>query len=104
MRRIGADFEWNTMYVFSPYTPQEEICKEVKLAEAQCSKAGIRDAKEGEFALVFLQDRTLVRIESFPRKLGNFDESERCAGRPITRDEARFGVTQRGDLPFLTCH
>jgi hypothetical protein len=104
MRRAATDFKWDTMYVFSPYTPHEEICKAVKLAEAPCSKAGVRDVEEGEFALVFLQDGTLVRMESFPRKLGNFDESERCAGRQIGRGDARFRITQREGLPFLTCH
>jgi hypothetical protein len=99
----ASDFEWETMYVFGPYSPQTYVCQLINVRQAQCAAAGVTDVDEGEFELVFLNKGSISRVEFFPRLIGNFEESERCQGKPILRGAARFVVTQKGGSPFLSC-
>ena len=95
-----GDFAWDDMFVFGPYYPKDGICKTLKLNDSQCSAAGIRDVDEGEFFLVFLQRGAVSKIESFPRTVGNFDES--CLAKDIARAAAVFTV-QRRPVAYLMC-
>jgi hypothetical protein len=70
--------------------PKDEICRTLKLAESQCSKAGIRDVDEYEYLMVFLHSSAVSRIESFPRKFGDFDDI--CLGKDITKAESVLAV------------
>jgi hypothetical protein len=98
----AADFAWDNLLVFGPYYPKNEICKTVKLPEADCSAAGIRDVDEGEFLMVFLNRSGVVsKTESFPRKIGNFDDS--CLTKPIPKNAAKFIVERRPAI-YLLCH
>jgi len=38
-----ANFAWEDVFVFGPYTPKDEECQTLKHFEAQCSCAGLRD-------------------------------------------------------------
>lgn len=87
------DFVWDDMFVFGPYYPKEAVCKTLRINGSQCSAAGIKDVDEGEFLLVFLHRNAISRIESFPRTVGNFDES--CLAKDITRGVAAFTVERR---------
>src|SRR5690348_8255731 len=53
--RIADGFQWDSLYVFSPYAPRDIICSTIRVPEPQCSTAGIRNVDEGEFALVFME-------------------------------------------------
>ena len=87
------------MFVFGPYQPKDWICKTLKVAEPQCSVAGIRDVDEGEFLLIFMQGSQVTNIEFFPRATADFDESEKCMGKAIPKSEALFRVERK----ILTC-
>jgi hypothetical protein len=95
-----GDFVWDDMFVFSPYYPKAGVCNTLRLNASQCSAAGIRDVDEGEFLLVFLQRTAISRIESFPRTVGNFDES--CLEKDIARSAAVFTVERR-PIVYLMC-
>src|SRR6266516_671305 len=93
------DFAWDKMFVFGPYQPRAWICQTLKVAEAQCARAGIRDVGEGEFLLIFMQGSQVTNIEFFPRTTADFDESEKCMGKAIAKSEALFRVERK----ILTC-
>jgi hypothetical protein len=78
--------------VFHPYYPPETIGEHLKVEQRSCFAAGIREIDEGEFLLVFLDKGAITRVESFPRSLGDFDESGRCSGQPIRKVLAQFTV------------
>ena len=88
--RSSAAFIWDDMFVFGPYTPKGEMCSTLKLSESQCSKAGISDVDEYEYLMVFLHSSAVSRIESFPRKFGDFDDI--CLGKDITKAESVLAV------------
>lgn len=95
-----GDFAWDRMFVFGPYYPKGAICRTLKLADSQCSAAGIRDVDENEFVLVFVERGAVSRIESFPRTVGNFDES--CLAKDIARGAATVTVELK-PLVNLAC-
>jgi hypothetical protein len=99
----SGDFAWDEMFVFGPYYPKDEICRTLKLSASQCSTTGIKDVDEGEFLLVFMQHDTVSETESFPRKIADFDESERCQAKRIRRDAAVFTVEHKTGGVYLVC-
>src|SRR4051812_1264957 len=78
-----ADFDWDHLFVFWPYSSPDVICKVLGFSSHECSAAAFKDVDEGEFLLVFLKDRTICYRENFSRLYGNFDKS--CLGRPIAK-------------------
>ena len=95
-----ADFAWDDVFIFSPYYPQKEICEQVRVTEGQCSAAEIKDVDESEFLLVFMRGGSLVKVENFSRKMGDFDRS--CIAKPIAREAALFSV-ERSPRINLVC-
>jgi hypothetical protein len=102
LRGIATAFAWDKMYVFAPYSPKDDICKKVGLPPHECSTANLRDVDEGEFVLVFTHSKVITHLESFSRRIGNFDESERCAAVPIGIDRALFKVERKNGF-LLSC-
>jgi hypothetical protein len=100
--RIADDFQWDSLFVFNPYAPRDHICSTIRVPEQQCSAVGIRDVDEGEFALVFMESGAVARVEYFPRRIGDFDESDRCLAKPIAKRAAKFAV-QRQERVRLVC-
>jgi hypothetical protein len=88
------------MFVFGPYYPKGAICRTLNLADLQCSAAGIKDVDENEFLLVFLERGEVSRIESYPRAVGNFDES--CLAKDIARSAATVTVERKPSV-YLVC-
>lgn len=99
--RSATDFIWDDMFVFGPYSPRDEMCSTLKLAEPQCSKGGIRDVDEYEFLMVFLHGAAVTRIESLPRMVGNFDDN--CLEKDLKRDGTVLAVDRRPQA-YLVCH
>jgi hypothetical protein len=98
----ATDFAWDEMSVFGPYYPKDNICRTLKLADQQCSAAGIADVDEREFLLVFTQHGAVSETVRFPRTIANFDESERCLAKTIGREAAVFTV-ERKPAVYLVC-
>ena len=101
-KSVATAFSWDEMFVFAPYTPKDEMCKKVGVTPTLCSKAKLRDVDEGEFLLVFMHGGAITHVEGFPRTIANFDESERCAAKPINRDRAIFKVERQSGF-LLVC-
>jgi hypothetical protein len=95
-----GDFAWDRMFVFGPYYPKDAICRTLKVADSQCSAADIRDVDENEFLMVFLERGAVSRIESFPRTVGDFNES--CLAKDIARGTATVTVARK-PLVKLVC-
>ena len=95
-----TNFAWEDVFVFGPYTPKKEECQTLKHSESQCSYEGLRDVDEGEFLMVFLHNASVIRIESLPRTVADFDD--RCLNRDFKRDAAVFFVEKRTTM-YLTC-
>jgi hypothetical protein len=97
-----ADFDWDTLFVFGPYTYPEGMCKDIGFSSRECSAASLKDVDEGDFLLVFLKDRTITDRETFSRVKGNFDHG--CLGKSIPRADARFTIDRReGGGVYLVC-
>ena len=97
-----ADFDWDRLLVFGPYSYPEGMCKDLGFSAPECSAAGLKDVEEGDFFLVFLKGRTITHREIFSRLKGNFDQS--CLAKAIPRVNARFAIDRReaGGV-YLTC-
>jgi hypothetical protein len=102
MKGVATAFSWESLYVFTPYTSKDCMCKTVGVSPQQCPKANLRDADEGEFFLVFIRAGEITHAESISRTIANFDESERCAAVPIAFDKALFKVERKSGF-FLVC-
>jgi hypothetical protein len=98
----AADFAWDEMFVFGPYYPKDAVCRALKLDASHCSAAGVSDVDEGEFLLVFMNGGAISETVSLPRTVANFDESDRCMARGISKDETIFAVTRKPEI-YLVC-
>jgi hypothetical protein len=96
-----ANFNWDHLFVFGPYSYPEGMCKSLGFSSNECSAAAFQDVDENDFLLVFLKDRTICYREKFSRSKGNFGES--CLGVPISRSEARFAIARRDGSVYLVC-
>jgi len=100
MRRV-ANFAWDDMFVFGPYTSKDQICRTLKHSGSQCSYEGIRDVNELESLMVFLHGASETRIESLSRSVADFDDS--CLKKNLKRDAAVLSVERRPRV-LLVCH
>jgi hypothetical protein len=91
--RSVTNFIWDDMYVFGPYTPNGQICRTLKHAEAQCSHERIRDVDEYESLIVFVRGASVTRMESLPRTIADFDHG--CLNKEFKRDAAVLSVHRR---------
>lgn len=96
-----TDFDWDTLYVFGPYTPPNKICITLKLEQAQCRVAKFSDVPESAHFLVFLHANTIARREMVPRNLADFDPA--LLTKPITPPSALFSVIRHAGRVALTC-
>jgi hypothetical protein len=97
-----ADFDWDRLFVFGPYSYPEGMCKDLGFSSRECSAAALKDVDEGDFLLVFLTDGTITHRETFSRLKGNFDRG--CLGKAIPRADARLAIDRReGGVVYLVC-
>jgi hypothetical protein len=97
-----ADFDWDQLFVFGPYSYPEGMCKTLGLSSHNCSAAALKEVDERDFLLLFLKDRKITYRETFSRLKGNFDQS--CLGKAIPRADARFAIDRReGGGVYLAC-
>jgi hypothetical protein len=98
--RSVANFVWDDMFIFGPYTPKDQICQTLKHSVSQCSYEGIRDVDESEHLIVFLHSASVTRVESLPRTVGDFDDN--CLNKDLKRDAVVLSV-QRRPRVYLVC-
>lgn len=85
-----TDFEWDTVFVFSPYATSDSICKSVGAQWPECARLAPRQVPESEFHLVFVSQGAFVRQVPHSRKNGDFCKAT-CA-LAIPKSEAVFYV------------
>lgn len=85
-----TDFEWDTVFIFSPYETNDAICKHVSTYWPDCKNAAPEHVPESNFHLVFINNSAFVTQVTHSRKNGNFCERT-CALR-ISKTNATFRV------------
>jgi hypothetical protein len=88
-------FEWDELFLFGPYTPRSEVCKELKLNEPECSVVVKSESTDdGEMFLVFRHKEKIVHTEMYIRFNGDFTPLD--FKQPITPTDAKFIVKEEG--------
>lgn len=68
----ATDFAWTQVRIYTPYSTQETVCKDLgKLAPDCLGKAPTR-VSEGEYLLVFINKSKAVQYVPHSRRNGNF--------------------------------
>lgn len=91
-----TNFNWDTVYVFSPYTDREQMCRELPPSWADCQSALPKYVDEGEFFVVFALGETVVRHEPHSRRNGDYCTSS-CVLK-LPRFRAKFQALATGTL------
>jgi len=89
-----AEFEWDTLYVFGPYSTRSSIASRVGFEWPQADRTGIRE-NEGIALLLFVRKGEVVRYVIQPRDQGDFANVRDSTG--FGTDNAVFTVRPRGD-------
>ena len=86
-------FAWDELYLFGPYTPQEEVCKQLHLTDLQCShQVSVVSTDDVVMFLVFRHKGEIVHTEMHSRFNGDFTPLD--YPQPITPQRARFLVEE----------
>ena len=85
-----TSFEWDTVFIFSPYSTSKVICQTVGPLWANCESAAPRQVAESEFHLVFTNRGSFVAQVVHSRTNGEFCQST-CALR-IAKPNSLFKV------------
>ena len=97
-------FEWEELYLFSPYTPCSEICKQLGIPDSECKDViSSESMDDGEMYMIFLRNGEIVHKEMHIRFNGDFTPLD--FRQPLNPDKAVFtvkndGVSARGE-PWL---
>lgn len=84
-----TQFEWDTLFIFSPYTSINQIQTQLGYKWEEAERTGI-DWTETFYLLVFTKDGKVVRHYKFPRTLGDFQNTE--GANAFTKEMAIFEV------------
>ena len=86
-----TDFEWDTVYIFPPYTPANDVKKKVgRLVPSSI------EASDSVVLLVFLHRGQIVRFADFERRIGDFSAASGAEGIPRSVAKFRKFVTADG--------
>jgi hypothetical protein len=87
-----VNFEWEAVFFFSPYTPRDDICRELRV-EQQCAAAvPFESSDDGLMTLAFLRAGRVVRVEPHSRRNGDFTPVPGL--QPIPRTRAVFRIVR----------
>ncbi len=88
-------FQWDELFLFEPYTPRNEVCKDLGLNGAECLLVVTSESTDdGEMFMVFRQKKKIVHTEMYVRFNGDFTPLD--FKQPITPSEAKFIVKEDG--------
>jgi hypothetical protein len=96
-----ANFDWDQLFVFTPYAYPKGMCDTIRLSPAECSAAHFTDIDEGHFFLVFMHGQKIAKRESFSRIIGTFDA--RCCWKGVARANAQFTIRRESSNIYLMC-
>ena len=83
-------FGWDTLHVFSPYTPNTAVCSKLGETLRDCAKRVPATVDEGGYLLAFSRDGRVVHLERYGRGTADFCEAG-CA-MELTKRQAVFRV------------
>jgi hypothetical protein len=88
-------FQWDELFLFQPYTPRSEICKDLGLYEAECLLVVKSESTDdGEMFMAFRYKKKIVHTEMYIRFNGDFTPLD--FKQPITPNRAKFSVKETG--------
>ncbi len=96
-------FDWDELFIFTPYSSGEEACALLNLGWLDCrinisgeagSILGSSYIPEGGDLLVFRRAGNIVHTELAGR---NFGTDQQAPPRPVRRDDARFAILRTQD-------
>lgn len=88
-------FEWDSLYMFSPYRSREEVCKQLQFTVSQCHRhVSVGSTDDGEMFLVFQLKGEIVHTEMHSRFNGDFMPMDFL--QPVTPERSRFLVVKSG--------
>lgn len=93
-----TQFQWQKLYIFGPYTSNEEIAKTLGFEWSEVSSTNI-DYDESINLLIFVADTKVVHSLELPRSCGDFQRNV-----SYTPEEANFIIIKEegnGHLPQL---
>ena len=86
-------FSWDELYLYGPYTPREEVCKQFSISTEDCPTVIPFDTMDdGIMTMVFRDKGKIVHAELHYRVNGDFVGSS----QPVKPDQARFRVEHDG--------
>ena len=89
-----TQFEWETLFIFSPYTPVDRIHTQLGYKWEEAQRTHI-DSSETFYLLVFTKSGKVVQHYKFPRTLGDFQNLE--DGNTFSKETATFEVKRATD-------
>ena len=92
----ATPFTWERLHVFPPYTPAEEISRDLGFAWPDAKRTRIEE-RDGVTLLVFVEERRVIEHLNFPRKRGDFSMIVKAGG--FTPSEAVFAIQPEGRNP-----
>lgn len=69
-----TNFEWDTLYIFGPYTPKEVINEKLGFTWFDVRAASI-EYRDDIHLLVFVKGHDVVQYLEYPRNHGDFDDA-----------------------------
>ena len=82
-----TDFDWDGLFIFGPYTSQDDIEKALGYKWKSASKTGI-ESNDGCCLIIFTKAKRVVQYLMYPRKDGDF--SSISSTNMISPEEAVF--------------
>ena len=95
-----TDFEWDRLFIFGPYSYPERMCRDIGFSKSECEAANLKNVDEGEYLLVFLNGRKVIRMERYSRLDGSVDKNGLAIG--LTPKDALFSIERRIGGIYLT--
>ena len=92
-----VDFEWDTVFIFSPYATNTFICKAIGTHWPDCERLAPQQVAESEYHLVFINQGSFVMQVVHSRMNGDFCK-QTCA-LSIRRENAIFNVVPYSSKP-----
>jgi len=76
------------------------MCRDIGFSKSECEAANLKNVDEGEYLLVFLNGRKVIRMERYSRLDGSVDKNGLAIG--LTPKDALFSIERRIGGIYLT--
>ena len=91
-----TSFEWDELFMFGPYTPEQEICARLAMELASCKSKVESPMNKSQILLVFRKAGEIVHVENHYRIHGDFTPLN-DHGQVVTPKTAKFSAYSAGE-------